>query len=105
MDRSLTAGTSRSMLIPETVTLRLLPATSTAVRVTDWFAPFVVSTTSSGQTATPDRASEQLKWMVTGPVYQPEAAADVVAAPVIEGGVLSSRTTTLSVPRLPARSS
>ena len=99
------AGFSWSMLMPSTVAVAVLPAKSTACRVTDWFAPFSVSVTSSGQTATPASESEQVKCTFTGPTYQPPLPSwPLTIAPLIDGAVLSSLTLTESVPRLPATS-
>src|SRR5438034_2827369 len=96
-------GFSLSMLMPATVALARLPAMSVAVRVSDWFAPLPVRVTSSGQTARPDRASEQVKCTVTGPTYQPLLPlVPLMMAPLIMGAVLSSLIVTESVPRLPA---
>ena len=74
------------------------------VPVADCSAPLVGQrSTSSGQVATPDRASEQVKCTVTGPAYQPLAVlVPLVIAPVMVGAVLSSLTVTESVPTLPA---
>src|SRR5262245_24140448 len=98
-------GFSWSILMPLNVALALLPATSMADRVTDWFAPLAVSVTPSGQMATLERPSLQVKWMVTGPMYQPLLpCCPDTTAPLIVGAVLSSLTITESVPRLPAKS-
>src|SRR5919201_5532113 len=96
-------GFSASMLMPLTVVLAELPAASTAVPVTDWLAPFVVSPWSAGQVAIPESESPQVKCTVTGPLYQPFAFAAVVGAPLVVGAGFSSLTVTASVPRLPAR--
>src|SRR6266516_7248637 len=96
-------GFSLSMLMPDTVALPTLPAMSVAVRVRDWFAPLTVRVMSSGQTARPDRASEQVKCTVTGPMYQPLLPlVPLRIAPLMLGAVLSSLIVTESVPRLPA---
>src|SRR5918993_1364028 len=77
----------------------LIPPTD-AVAV---LAPLAERTTGSGQVATPDRASAQVKVTVTGPLYQPLAVlVPLVTAPVMVGAVLSSFTVTESVPLLPA---
>src|SRR3954454_19950376 len=75
-----------------------------AVRVTDWSPPLEVSVTSSGQTATWESASPQVKCTVTGPAYQPFAFGLVVVAALIVGGGLSSLTGPELVPRFPERS-
>src|SRR6478735_5126697 len=90
------------MLIPATVAVPVLPALSVAVRVAV-LAPLADTMTGSGQVATPERASEQVKVTVTGPEYQPLAVlAPLVIAPEMLGAVLSSFTVTESVPTLPA---
>src|SRR4051812_32692757 len=98
-------GASLSMLIPETVLLLMLSALSVAVRVTDWPAPLFESVTfsSSGQTAIPDSASEQVNLTPTGPTYQPllPMVPDTIE-PLMLGAVLSSLTVTELVPVLPA---
>src|SRR5512132_2413960 len=93
------------MLMPLTVAVALLPAKSKASRDTDWPAPFAVMVTSSGQTATFDPSSAQVKCTFTGPTYQPPSPSwPLTTAPEIVGAVLSSLTVTESVPRLPATS-
>ena len=68
-------------------------------------APFAVSTTSPGQMATPESASEHVNDTVTGPTYQPLLPfTPLLMAPVMVGAVLSSLTVTESVPGLPATS-
>src|SRR4051812_2705960 len=101
------AGSSWSIPIPPTVAEPTLPARSVTVRVTDWPAPLPVRVTSSAQVVAgiPDNASEQLKWTVTGPVYQPPApGVPRTIEPVITGRVRSTLTSTESVPTLPATS-
>src|SRR4051794_21064534 len=77
-------GAVRSMLIPLTVVLALLPARSMAVPLTDWLAPSLLKVTSPVTLARPDPglASVASKWTVTGPLYQPSALAAVVGAPL-----------------------
>src|SRR4051812_23320482 len=90
------------MSMPPTVTVAVLPALSVTVPLAV-LAPLPDSTTGSGQVATPDRPSEQVKVTVTGPEYQPLAVlVPLVTAPVMVGLVLSSLTVTVSVPTLPA---
>jgi hypothetical protein len=92
-------------LIPLTVAAAVLPARSTASRVTDWPAPVPVSVTSSGHAATSESASAQAKRTVTGPTYQPPSPrSPLTIEPVMSGGVLSSLTVTESLLRLPATS-
>src|SRR5919198_6330429 len=100
MPRRAMTGGAASMLIGPTVAAAVLPAASTARRVTDCSAALAVSVTSSGHTATFDSRSPQRKWTVTGPPYQPAAFGAVVGAPSMVGGVLSSLTVTLSLPWL-----
>src|SRR5262245_24708065 len=95
-----TVGGTASTLSPATVALRALPATSTALPVTDWLAPLSSSFASAGQVATPESASPQVKWTVTAPLYQPAALGARSGAPLIDGAVLSSITVAWSVPRL-----
>src|SRR3954453_523204 len=76
------------MLMPETGVDAALPALSVAVPEAVWFAPSPVMMMSLGQDFTPERASEQVKWIVTEPLYQPflfadgEVDAAIVGAPV-----------------------
>src|SRR5688572_3575104 len=98
-------GFSLSMLMPDTVLLPTLSALSVAVRVTDWPSPLVetVMFSSSGQTAMPDRASEQVNFTPTGLTYQPLLpTVPDTTEPLMLGAVLSSLTVTESVPMLPA---
>src|SRR5262245_8573137 len=90
------------MLMPDTVALALLPALSTAVPVTDWLAPSVLSVWSAVTLAMPEVASLAVKCTVTALLYQPAALGDVVAAPLIVGGVASRLIVTLSVEVPPA---
>src|SRR5262245_22172143 len=87
-------GDSRSTLRPLTVALRVLPALSRATPVTDWFAPLVARVWSAVHPPSPDNIgwSAQVKWTVTGDRYQPALFGTVVAAPAIDGELLSSRT-------------
>src|SRR2546428_632759 len=52
--------------------------------------------TSSGGHVTPGALSEHVKWTVTGALYQPFAFGDVVAEPMMVGGVLSTTVTSCS---------
>src|SRR5437870_2216167 len=81
------------MLIGPTVVVAVLPATSVAVPVTDWFAPSVLRVLSAEQpprVAMAVSVSEQVNRTVTGPLYQPLAFGLVVAAPVMLGARLST---------------
>jgi hypothetical protein len=65
-------GAVLSTLIPLTVAVAVLPATSIAVPVTDWFAP---SSTDTGAvqppTAMPEPPSVHVKDTVTSVLFQP----------------------------------
>ena len=98
------SGFVLSMLTCSTVADAALPAVSVAEPEADWFAPWSVSVTSGAHAFTLESASAQVKWTVTGPLFQPLAFAGVRSV-VIVGGVLSSFRVTESVPRLPATSS
>src|SRR5262249_3018253 len=54
-----------SSMLMLSVTDAVLPATSVAVPVTAWLAPWVLSVTGEGQVATPESASAQLKLTAT----------------------------------------
>ena len=86
---ALIVGLVVSMLMPLTVKLALLPALSVTVPVAVWLAPPAARVTSAGQVAMPAPASEQVKRIVTAPLYQPLAFAAVVAAPLMVGLVVS----------------
>src|SRR3954447_19787473 len=91
------------MLIPETEAVPTLSARSLAEPVADCAGPLVDSVTSSWQEASPDSASEQVKWAFTGLTYQPFLpSVPLMTAPVMDGLVLSRLTVTESVPVLPA---
>src|SRR5712691_2737017 len=93
------------MLMPLTVALALLPATSVAVPLTDWPAPSMRTAAGSGQLATPDRLSLQVKLTVTSVLFQPFAFGAGLRAAVIVGGVLSILTAgEVKVALFPARS-
>src|SRR5258705_13588902 len=76
------------MLMGPTVALAVLPLPSVAVRVTDWAAPSPERITSAGHVTTPE-LSAQVKWIVTGPLFQPFPFGAGVAVPVMDGAVLS----------------
>src|SRR3712207_5514855 len=90
------------MLIPPRTAVALLPAASIAVPLALSPAPSLASVASAGQVVMPDRASAQVKWMVTLPLYQPFALGGVVAAPSIVGAVLSILTIATWLALLPA---
>src|SRR4051812_24742149 len=85
------------MLILSTVMPALFPAMSVAPPATAWLGPSPVTATLDGQVAIPERASLQVKWTTTEPLYQPAALGLVVTAPVMVGAVLSSLMSTVSV--------
>src|SRR3954453_15046370 len=91
------------MLIPETLPVPTLSATSFAEPLADCAAPLLDTVTSSWQEARPERTSGQGKWTLTGPTYQPLLPmVPVTMDPLMVGLVLSSLTVTESVPVLPA---
>ncbi|OLE36849.1 MAG: hypothetical protein AUG48_06085 [Actinobacteria bacterium 13_1_20CM_3_68_9] len=84
----------------------LLPALSTAVPVTTWLAPSVVTTWSAVQLAIPESASWQSNLTVTSLLFQPFRFATGARTCEMVGGVLSMLTGTLwCVSTLPALSS
>ena len=100
-------GAVWSRFRPVTVADVWFPALSVAVPLTDWLAPSPLRVTSTGHEAMPDKPdwSAQVKCTVIGPRYQPLPFGTVVAAPVIVGGVVSTRTCTVfAVSGLPALS-
>src|SRR5205823_2746877 len=68
---ALVTGGVRSILMPATVTLPVLPATSIALPVALRLAPSPVTTTGSVSDATPESASAALNVTVTSPLFQP----------------------------------
>src|SRR4051794_1630173 len=83
-------GAVVSMLIGPTFAVAELPATSVAVPVTYWAAPSVPTVLSAGQERIAVSASEQVKCTTTDPLYQPLTFGELVGAPVIAGGTLST---------------
>ena len=83
------AGAVLSMFIPLTVTLAVLPALSSAVPVTLWFAPSPVRVTGDVQLAIPESSSAQVNVTVTSVLFHPLPLAPGETLPVIVGGVLS----------------
>ena len=81
-------GEVRSMLIGETVAVALFPALSAQVPRTDCPAP-VPSVVGLDMESVPDRASVQVKLIVTGELFQPFPFGGMDLDPVIVGGVLS----------------
>src|ERR671921_557918 len=101
------------MLIPVTVLVAVLPATSLAgLLVTLWLAPSPDTTASEGQLPTPEPAlpsaragSEQLNPTVTSPRYQPAAFLPAGSWAVMSSGVRSMLMPAIRpVPWLPALS-
>src|SRR5919202_4562977 len=66
-------GGTVSTPMPLTVAVEVLPALSTAVPETDWFAPLPDTVVAPGQLWIPERRSEQVKLTLTGPSFQPAA--------------------------------
>src|SRR3954452_1139507 len=69
---ALMVGLTVSTLIVAIVVELVLPALSFTLPVKDWFAPSF-RVTSGSQLPTPEVASLQSKWILTGVVYQPAA--------------------------------
>src|SRR3954464_955262 len=91
------------MLIPETLPVPPLSATSLAEPLADWAAPLLDSVTSSWQEAIPDSVSAHVKCTLTGLTYQPFLpTVPLTTDPLMVGFVLSSLMVTESVPVLPA---
>src|SRR6266849_4190689 len=100
-------GAVLSMLIPLTVDVAELPATSMQVPLTDCPAPSAERTVGAGGLlgAKPERVSAHAKLIVTLVLFQPLAFAAGERAPVIIGDVLSSlMVTVFAVSMLPALS-
>src|SRR3954451_12866643 len=88
-----------------TLVVAELSALSTAVAVTDWFAPSVERTfvPPPVQLLMPESASAHVRLTVTSPLFQPFAFAAGLRVPSIVGAVLSSLTVTEPDPWLPSR--
>jgi hypothetical protein len=82
-------GASLSMSMSFTDVLALLPALSTAVPLTAWFASLVVSVWSGPQDAMPDGASPHVNATVTSPLFQPAPFGAGEREPLIVGTVAS----------------
>src|SRR3954469_15519855 len=105
MPLSVIVGLTASMLMPPTMADFVLSALSVAWPVADWPALLSVSVTGCAQVAMPDMASPQVKPRVTAPVYQPLLPlGPAMTAPWMLGAVLSSLTSALADPPLPALS-
>ncbi len=93
-------GAVRSIWMPLTVLVAVLPALSAQVAVADRLAPSPVTVVAAGCAAGPDSASVQVQVTVTSPFCQP-----LGNVPVSTGAVLSMLTVTvLLVALLPAAS-
>ena len=86
----LTAGGVLSRLMM-TLSLALFPARSTAMPVTSWSAPSVISAIGSGRMSSPERLSLATKLTVTSVLFQPAALGSGPTTAVMTGGVLSRR--------------
>src|SRR5688572_30560684 len=64
-------GAERSILMPATVLVTVLPATSSQAAVAERFSPSPLTTVSAGWPAGPDSSSVQVQATVTSPVCQP----------------------------------
>ncbi len=93
------AGANRSILIPLTVAVALFPALSLTEAEAPRLSPSPVMTLLGGHppAGMSESASEHVHAIVTSLEYQPFALAAEVAAPAIEGAVLS-----MSIPLTPA---
>src|SRR4051812_2581488 len=96
-------GGVRSTFTGPTVAVPVLPATSAAVPVTDWFAPWF-TVVGPLQVARPDSASAHENDTATGERNQLFAFGVALKPPVIVGGVLSRLTTVETDELLPALS-
>jgi hypothetical protein len=96
-------GNDFSML-SVTLLLAEFPATSTAVPLTFWFAPSVVTTCGDGQVAIPESLSLQIKLTVTEELFQPAPLGTGEETAVMTGATLSTLTVTLAEAVLPASS-
>src|SRR5439155_40419 len=81
-----------------------LPATSTAVPVTTWPAPSVLTVMGSGHRAMPLPPSVHVKLTLTSLLFQPAAFADGLTTALIVGRLLSMLSVTDTVAWLPALS-
>ena len=83
------------------LTLAVFPALSTAIPVTAWLLPWVVTCTGAEQLAIPERESLQAKFTVTLLLFQPAELGAGETVATIAGGVLSMLTVTVIVAVLP----
>src|SRR5438094_4083670 len=90
----LVLGAVRSILMPATVALVVLPALSLTEALAERLSPSPAMVLSSGRVAgsRPERPawSAAVQWTVTSPLYQPAPFGCVVAAPASEGAVSST---------------
>src|SRR6266511_505446 len=94
----LSVGAVLSMSMLPTVAVAELSALSTAVPVTDWFAPLAVFVVGPLHDLMPETLSEQVKLTVTSVLFQPFAFAAGLREPVTVGVCLSSLIVTDPVP-------
>jgi hypothetical protein len=100
---AVTVGLVLSMLTTTEVEAEL-PALSTAVPMTDWFAPSVESVVEVEQDWMPESASMQVYVTVTFSLFQPLALAAGAVTATIVGLVLSTLTLAVAVAAFPATS-
>src|SRR5437016_324571 len=83
-----------------------LPARSNTVSEITWFKPSFVKKSEFGHEEIPDVASEQLKFIWTSVLFQPNALGSGAANSMIDGGSLSTPTTVIvsDAPGLPRSS-
>src|SRR5262245_16855479 len=91
--------------MPLTVVLAELPATSTAVPMTDWFAPSCrVTGAVQPAIAMPEPVSVHVNDTVTSVLLQPAPFGAGDWEPTMPGAIVSILTTTAVAAELPARS-
>src|SRR5512137_3164678 len=98
-------GAVLSMLTETEVTVKLFPALSVMVPVTNRPVPSALIVWSVGTRSTPDKPSSPSKWKVTSVLYHPLPFGEVVADTEPVGAVLSMLTETeVTVKLFPALS-
>src|SRR3989442_12781307 len=100
---ALIVGRLLSML-SVTEAVEALPATSTAVPLTTWPAPSVLTVTGSGHRAIPLTASVHVKLTRTSALFQPAAFGDGLTTAVTFGRLLSMLSVTDAIAWFPATS-
>ncbi|HEY5424193.1 MAG TPA: hypothetical protein VIK05_12005 [Ilumatobacteraceae bacterium] len=98
--KPVSVGAVRSTLMALTVVDAVLPAGSTAVPVTDWFAPWVETVAFGPHEVTAFR-SEHVKLTATEVLFQPFAFATGTRVALMSGAVLSSVKEALSATVVP----